>query len=575
MPAKFSIQELIHALEQGKFAPLIRGALIVVLVITLTLVYLFVHFRGFNVPDAMDQAQIARSIAAGEGYSTRYIRPLAMWQLEAAGKKLPSELFPDFFHQPLNPLVNAIPMALVRGSWEMQPDQLIYAGDRAIAGLGILFFLASVVVVFFIARILFDNRVAIFGCAAVLVTDLLWQFSLSGLPHMLMLFLFSLAVLFTLLAMVADIQETGAKLVVFLALAGLCFGLMTLAHGLAFWVFLGWLVFAEIRFYRRLPALAGPVLIFLVAVSPWMLRNYQVCGNPMGLAGYTFLWPGDEPERVMMRSLDPDFRAQFGGIRTKVRDGVLTQASNLFSFLGLNIVAAAFFFSLLHPFKNVLAAQFRWAVLLMWGFTALGIAIFGIRGSPVASNQLHVLFIPLMVIFGMAFLLVLFGRLAIREPLLRGAFMALVIFLAAIPMLVTLFAGSPGRIQWPPYIPPFIAVMNSWFEPEEILSSDMPWAIAWYAQRKCLLLPESPRDFTRISDYRVLGRSISGLYLTPITGNQPLVSQIYRGAYREWAQLITRPPQVRGFPLSVYTPLPLEGECIIFSDRDRWSAPAP
>jgi hypothetical protein len=35
--------------------------------------------------------------------------------------------------------------------------------------------------------------------------------------------------------------------------------------------------------------------------------------------------------------------------------------------------------------------------------------------------------------------------------------------------------------------------------------------------------------------------------------------------------LITRPPNIQGFPLQFFTPLPIDGECIIFADRDRWS----
>ena len=101
----------------------------------------------------------------------------------------------------------------------------------------------------------------------------------------------------------------------------------------------------------------------------------------------------------------------------------------------------------------------------------------------------------------------------------------------------------------------------------------MPWAVAWYAQRKSLLLPKTIKDFNRISDYRVLGDAITGLYLTPLTGNRRLFSEIYKGPYTDWVMQITRPPVTLGFPLPVFTPLPIDGECILFSDRDRWSRP--
>ena len=108
-----------------------------------------------------------------------------------------------------------------------------------------------------------------------------------------------------------------------------------------------------------------------------------------------------------------------------------------------------------------------------------------------------------------------------------------------------------------------------------MICSDMPWAIAWYAQRSSLFLPVSIRAFNAIHDYHRTVQPIRGLYLTPVSGDQPLFSEIYAGAYKGWAPLITRPPQVRGFPFAVFIPLHIDGQCIIFSDRPRWNQPRP
>jgi hypothetical protein len=138
--------------------------------------------------------------------------------------------------------------------------------------------------------------------------------------------------------------------------------------------------------------------------------------------------------------------------------------------------------------------------------------------------------------------------------------------------LLGVLMSTPGRaIQWPPYVPPFIAVLGVWFEENEAICSDMPWAVSWYAQRQSLLLPKTIKQFNRISDYRLLGKSLNGLYLTPLTGNRALFSEVYKGAYSDWISLIMRPPEVAKFSLPIFTPLPIDGECILFSDRDRWS----
>ncbi|MBE2203817.1 MAG: glycosyltransferase family 39 protein [Chthoniobacterales bacterium] len=565
------VQTAVHTLEQGRLAPIIRGAMLALLIITLTLLYLFVQFRGFSGITAMDQAQIARNVASGKGLTTQLIRPLAIWQLESAGKEIPKEDFPDFYQAPLNPIVNSLPLLLVKSAWKMTPTDLVYAGDRIIAGLSILFFLISVGIWYFVGSRLFDSKLALIGCAIILMTDMMWQFSLSGLPQMLMLLLFSGAMWLTVQAM----QKNDRLGTVLLSLfgAGLLFGLMILAHGLATWIFLGWLVFTGVYFTPRglaaLPALAAVLMVTL----PWMVRNYSVCGNPFGLSIYNAIASGGSPEEGFLRSMEDAPSVSGAGTFSKMKSGVSGQIESLFSYLGMNLAAGAFFLALLHPFRSSTVSLFRWCIVLMWLGAVAGMGIFGLSGV-ISVNQLHVLLIPLFVFYGLAFLIVLWNRWELNFPLLRMVFLTVVVILCAVPMLATLISRGGPSIQWPPYVPPFIAVLGDWYGEKEIIASDMPWAVAWYAQRKSVLLPDSVRTFNRLHDYRVLGEPITGLYLTPITGNLRLFADIYKGAYREWALLITRPPRVDGFALPFYTALPIEGECIIFADRDRWTKSA-
>src|SRR5205823_14597408 len=105
-----------------------------------------------------------------------------------------------------------------------------------------------------------------------------------------------------------------------------------------------------------------------------------------------------------------------------------------------------------------------------------------------ASNQLHLLFIPIMTCYGLAYLLVQWNRLEIEYWLARIGFITLVFLVSLVPTLtipVTVFA-SQKAINWPPYVPPFISILNQWMKPNEITASDMPWAISWYADRRSL-----------------------------------------------------------------------------------------
>jgi len=561
-------QEIVHAIDQGKLAPVIRMAMFGALIITLTLLYLFVQFRGLPSSTAMDQAQIARNIADGKGFTTKYIRPFAIWQLENAGKEVPSENFPDFFNSPLNPFVNALPLKLVQSQWKLSPTDLIYIGDRVIAGTAIVFFLLSVAIWYLVGKKLFDQKLSLIGCAIILLTDLMWQFTLSGLPQMLMLFLFSIAAFCTLTAM--EKRSSAPAVLGLLFAAGIAFGLMVLAHGAAIWIFLSWLAFALLYFQPR--GVAGLVAVgaLAIVVIPWLARNYSVSGSPLGIAGYELVAPVNSGESGYLRSISGP--PPFSGINPlhRLKNAVFLHTEDLFSFLGMNLAAAMFFVSLIHRFRSKNTAMFRWCILLMWLGAFAAMAFCGVQGN-VSRNQFHVLFIPIFVFYGLAFLMVLYTRLEVQLPAIRIAFLSLVVFLCSLPLLATLLAGQGIAIQWPPYVPPFIAILSDWFEEKEVIASDMPWAVAWYANRPSILLPQTIKDFNKLSDYRVLGSAIHGIYLTPVTGNQRLFGDIYKGAYTDWVFLITRPPNIQGFPLQFFTPLPIDGECIIFADRDRWS----
>lgn len=553
----------------------IKGAMFAALIVALVLIYLFIHFAGLDSITAMDQAQIARNLAQGKGYVTNYIRPMAMWQLRDSGRtgvEVDGAKMPDFFQSPLNPAINAIPLLLVKGAWKTDPTDFVYGPDRLLAGVSMMFFLLSVAVWYAVIKRLFDSRLASMAAVLILVTDLFWKFSLSALPQMLMLFLFSLAILMTLLAYEALNSESRGSQFAFLFVAGLLFGLLTLTHGLALWIFLGWLFWLCIFFKPRFLCVLVPLAGFFIVVAPWLVRTQVACGNPFGLGIYAAVVNG-KMEEALFNSTEPDFSKNMT-LASRIRSGIPSQIGDLVGFLGTNFVALAFFLSLMHPFRSPQASSFRWCVTLMWVLATIGMALFGVEGV-ISVNQLHILFVPLFTCYGLAFLMVLWSRLQVPEEFLRKAFLGLIVLLTAVPLLLTVFGGPQKKIQWPPYLPPIIGVLGDWFQEDEVICSDMPWAVAWYAQRKSLLLPQTVRSFVEIHDFEHLKMPVPGLYLTPVTGNQPLFSGIYKGPYKEWTYFITRPPQPKGFPLQAYTGLPIEGESIIFADRERWNDRKP
>jgi hypothetical protein len=564
-----ALQETVRDIDSGLAARIIKISMVAVVLAGIVVLYFLFHFKGLGTEAAMDQAQLARSLVSGEGFTTRYIRPLAIQQLTDSGRKIPADHFPEVHNAPLFPMLEAAALFPFRKHLDMAPTDTLSKGDRVAAGLGILLLLIGVLVWYFVARRLFDHELALLAAGLLLVTDLMWQYALAGLPQLLLIILFGLVTLCSFDALRAEEQERSALSVILrLALAAFLLGLMALTHGVATFLLPGFLAFCLIAFRERVAATFVSLVVFLTTVLPWLAHNYLTCGNPLGIAVYTALAGAGVTEEAVMRGVNTGLSLG-GGMATKFRTGLTDQAAHLWEYMGLNIVAVAALMAVMHPFRNPTAALWRWIVIIMWVGVTVGMTLFGVKEA-VSGNQLHIVFLPAFLLYGLAFLLVLWNRLNISLKALRIVFLSALFLLAAAPMLLRFIAGAQAKIQWPPYVPPFISVLQKWYQPKEILCSDMPWAVAWYANRKCLLLPETVRQFNQISDFGVLGTPIVGLYLTPVSGGQDFLSLI-KGPYKEWGPVIMRTVNLNDFLLKSFTPLPVDGECILYADRERWS----
>jgi hypothetical protein len=581
------VQAFIHALEEGGWVSRIRLILLIAVIATVYTIVILDQFKGLDDGKGMDQAQIGRQLASGHGFTTKFLRPMAYSQFLTHLGTFPAGDIPDTYNAPLNPFVDSLLLRFTRSSWPMTDKDIVYTSDRIIAGASLLFFILSVGVNFTIAKRLFDRRLALLGMGLILVCDRFWDFALTGLPQNLMVLIFSLVTYCLLRAIENNIA--GRSTLLWLGLSGVGFGLLLLAHGLTAWLLLGALVYIGFAFWPRngpwwfralTHPLWVPLLIALAMEAPWLLRLYRLTGNPFGVALYSGFGQLIGTESEVMRSLHLDTGSlTFSWFRSKVQSVTIGQLSNIYFFLGHSPVAPIFFVSLLHVFKRRETASFRWCLFLMWIFAVLGMSLFGIGVTGLAdANDLHLLFIPLMIFYGLAFVLVLWSRLIAERPevglrLVRWTFFTGIYLLSGFPLAHTLITAS-GRVQWPPYCPPYIAILGTWTNPDEIITSDMPWAVAWYADRECIWLPDKISTFMDLNDYNRLHDPIVGLYLTPVSGDSRFFSDITKGEYKEWSAFILRNLSTRGFPLHAVTALPLDNECIFYADRNRWSVKA-
>ena len=479
----------------------------------------------------MDQAQISREIARGHGFTTKMIRPVAYDQAQRAQKRSISLVgFQDTYHSPLNPLLNAAVLKVIGAdkpnSWQMGANEMVFPLDRVIATVSTLFFLLAIGVNYLLIARIFDAKIAGVCAILMLFCDSFWNYSLSGLPQMLMLLLFSSALYFAYRAVEAT---TEGRLAMTPALiAGVFFTLLALTHWMTVWIALGYIIFAAVAFRPRgVIGITILVLLIIAGIGP-ILRNQSITGSPFGTAFLTvYNGLSNSGEAAVMRTADLESEPLvIDGLIAKILRTTLMQSMDIIPLLGGIIVAPLFFLSLLHPFKRASISSFRWAILLMWILAAFGLAIFGISKDPLDPNQIHLLFAPIMTAYGLAFVSILWSRLEFvaSTPMLRNVHYFLIVGICALPLVLALpmkvrvgmhLRDRGGVPNWPPYYAPALnsktAGIRGWTTDDQVVFSDQPWAVAWYADRLSIWLPPTYAGFEKLE-------TIANDLQTPVTG---------------------------------------------------------
>ncbi|MFU8892536.1 MAG: hypothetical protein ACNA8L_02805 [Luteolibacter sp.] len=534
---------------------LIRRSLFLLVLLILAFGNIFVLFQGLNSPTAMDQAQISREIARGNGISTKFIRPIAYHQAQtAAGRPIAFEGFQDTYHAPLNLLVNAAVLKVVGGddgtAWALREKEMIFPLDRVIAAVSTIFFLLAIGVNYLLVSRIFDVKIASVTAILMLFCEAMWSFSLSGLPQMLMMLLFSCALYFAYRA--DEAASEGGLAMVPAVIAGIFLTLLALTHWMTVWLALGYITYVAIAIRPR-GLVAAAILFLLIVAALWpVMRNNSVSGMPLGTAYLTlYSGLGASSEEAIMRSASLDDAPPIvDGILGKVLRTSLLQLTDIVPFLGGIVVAPLFFLCLLHPFKRASIANFRWAILLMFIGNSLALAFFGISRNPLDPNQLHIIFAPIMTAYGLAFISILWSRLdvVLATPMLRNVHFFIIIFICALPLILSLpqkvrvgmhLRDRGGVPHWPPYFAPALATgLKSVVDEKQIIYSDQPWAVAWYADRMSIWLPPTRGGFESLeriaSDLRT---PVHGILITPSSHGAGPVSSVMAN-HRDFASLV-------------------------------------
>lgn len=593
----------IHA-PTGSSAPATGRAVKVffyTILVVMAFVQVFVTFRGISSPAGMESAQMAREVASGNGQRTLVVRPYALRQIMNSGREADLASLPDTFRPPLPAWVLVPAFKVLPRYWEYEGTSRIYLLDRVVAMGSIVFFVCGLGFSWLATRRIFDEHIANWMIALLIFCQPLWDVIRGGIAPGMMLCFFAMAV-YGLTGALARMEEGGAARVGHAFGIGIALALLSLTHEMGGWLIAGFALAWVTRVRPR-----GLVLVMLLppalAMGAWMWRNYTVCGDPLGAGKATLQAALALPQDTwLLRDFSghvPD--ADFLYLLRKMLANFIQQLQRFYEHMGSLVPACLFFLALLHPFRRSRATQLAGALLLVWLFGVIGMTITGLPAGAQDDRQLHFLFLPVFSGFGLAFLAVLWARL--RPATVRphpgfwnrngAAFIALVI--SALPMLATLpmeaMVGLAARdrfAHWPPYLPDRMAAVRPLTKREEILYSDAPWAVAWYARRTAIWLPIKAEHFSRIQDtLKKQNAPVAGILLTPFASQGENLGDVFRGEYADWATQIFRgygsafgldtQGAAPDFPFKEFHPLVGQpvgdrfiAEMVFLSDRKRW-----
>ena len=517
------------------------------------------HYPGLVTVDAMDQAQVARHLYLGNGFTTGFIKPISIL---TEGSVING---PDLYNSP-------IPIFLLSRSFN-----IIGLNDFAVLGNSVFWaFLTGIILIIF-TRLLFHNLIlALLIFVAYMLSPGVLEMTFSGLP------ISFVACILLLLTFIYYFRNRSSF--IWTALLGIIAGTLFLSEFdfLFLSIPIGILAVYDSKGRRFFHALAFAVP-FILVILPWMIRNSIVAGAPLAslrwydFKSYSLIFSGNQIVR--------DFNS-----------GLLTTPVPVLIYWNKFLMFGRLMYKLWLSFSHsILIPFFLGGVLIKykdqrWGRVInLAVLLFFCQlilislGNGDFSRILY--FMPLIIIGGIAAFLQLLNNLGLLVvPLVAATFrspphgdlkvaatstesssdsmrsgicalrptpwliISIFFILTIFPGLISIIYGLPTQ--------KYIAAAFSGEEAtlmregetmekverivkeHEVVVSDMPWAIAWYANRTAIWIPWEIEQMKaikeKLADVRFLHLSPM-IFKYPDTENVGGWQDIYKsGMVPEW-----------------------------------------
>jgi hypothetical protein len=554
-------QSLIHWLEQGRGAQALKVLAVLLVLLAISVTVAFKQFHGPRTEETLRQADLGRSLAEGKGFTSSINYPQVQATLERRGRLFSQQqAMPEVYHAPGYAMVVAATLALLPdGMYQSAfkaapkpPDG--FGADYVLLGLNILLLWIAAGQTWRLGAKLFESRVGLLAGGVVLISSPIWAHvvAVDG-TALAMVFLLAF---FQFLMRGDDAVERGESgrgaWIGVGVVAGLLFltdypwGMLAVVAG----------VHAGIR--GRLSGAFWVLGVALLVVSPWLIRNVEVIGSPLALAGQDLALRADDPTanpvewRNTLTSKAPE--VSLNKLGNKTLSALKQTLSEQLWAEGGMILTAFFVTGWIYRFRREGTNRLRTLFAVSLGVMILA---HGLMNSGEGERLPVTVAAPLVILFGVGFFTVLVASSPSLREWPRLAAMGL-LGLQGLPLIHDL--AEPRRIHfsYPPYFPSFFMALGDDIGqragPVGGWMADVPAGAAWYSGRRVWSQPASLRDFYAVH----VEQPVLALVLTPETLDRPFFAELAgesntTSRFGEWGKIYTgllagRLPQ--DFPLT-------------------------
>lgn len=442
------------------------------------------RFAYLDNPIAMEQAEIAKHLRSGDGFTTS-IGYLPMLDMKADGGRWVASTYHPMYSLLLSGFFR------VRG-----------ASDRGVALFNGLAHLATGLLIYLVAVHLRGRRTAILAV-------LLYYVSIEAIGTALSSTGLTFAALFLTLGIWSALKSRAAQLApepgqlrnarLWSVLTGFSVGMAYLCGGLCVLLVIPitWLAVANRQ--RRKETWALICGTFLLVIAPWVVRNlvvsgtltpvlsqYQLMAGTPSYPGSTLLnaFPDELPNPVVWAFTHP---AEMAG---KLFTGSVSAYRAVPSFINIYLFPFLVLFGLgVAPSDT---GRSVWRVLLVM----LGLQLFTALLYNVTADLIELdVFLPLgLCLAATAVAAVLSTH--VTRPVWRNVAALALLGLVTFPYATSLLGTrTPGQAAWA------MTPLNVYLASDAVIGTDAPAPAAWYSGRRAVLLPRKLEDIGKLKTY--------------------------------------------------------------------------